>query len=67
MSERRESGPVRFGHDWPGVFIRGDDALMYANVVELIAVFMQYDDGSLPLALVKLLRSCKVKEKGDQC
>jgi hypothetical protein len=25
-----ESGPLRFGDDWPGVFIRGDDAANYA-------------------------------------
>lgn len=28
--QRVESGPIRFGDDWPGVFIRGDDAAMYA-------------------------------------
>ena len=28
---RRETGPVQFGEkDWPGVFIRGDNALAYA-------------------------------------
>jgi hypothetical protein len=28
---RPENGPLRFGEDWPGVFIRGDDALNYAK------------------------------------
>jgi hypothetical protein len=27
---RVETGAVRFGDDWPGVFIRGDNALAYA-------------------------------------
>src|SRR5436189_1577160 len=27
LVERLESGPVRFGDDWPGFFIRGDQAL----------------------------------------
>ncbi len=28
---RAETGPMSFGDDWPGVFIRGDDALFYAE------------------------------------
>lgn len=32
--DRPETGPMRFGDDWPGVFIRGDNALMgYAPAV----------------------------------
>jgi hypothetical protein len=27
---RVETGPLRFGDDWPGTFIRGDDAFNYA-------------------------------------
>jgi hypothetical protein len=27
---RVETGPVRIGDDWPGVFVRGDDAMHYA-------------------------------------
>lgn len=27
---RVETGPVQFGDDWPGVFIRGDEALHMA-------------------------------------
>lgn len=27
---RVETGVVQFGNDWPGVFIRGDNALGYA-------------------------------------
>ncbi len=30
MNERAETGPMRFGDDWNGVFIRGDNALMFA-------------------------------------
>lgn len=28
--ERPETGPMKFGEDWTGVFIRGDDAMPYA-------------------------------------
>jgi hypothetical protein len=27
QDERVETGPVQFGDDWPGLFIRGDDCL----------------------------------------
>lgn len=30
---RMESGVVQFGDDWPGVFLRGDDAFLYAQQV----------------------------------
>lgn len=30
---RVETGPVQFGDDWPGVFIRGDEALYWAGLV----------------------------------
>lgn len=31
---RLETGPIKFGDDWPGVFIRGDNALFYAIALE---------------------------------
>jgi hypothetical protein len=30
VDDRVETGPVQFGDDWPGVFIRGDNAMVYA-------------------------------------
>lgn len=34
---RVESGPIMFGDDWPGLFMRGKDAHMYAGFLrELI-------------------------------
>jgi hypothetical protein len=30
QAERVETGAVQFGNDWPGVFIRGDNAGWYA-------------------------------------
>ncbi len=29
--ERVESGPIMFGDDWPGTFIRGDDSFNLAH------------------------------------
>lgn len=34
-SPRVETGPVQFGQDWPGVFIRGDNAACYAMNLRL--------------------------------
>lgn len=31
---RVETGPVQFGNDWPGVFIRGDACLFLASTIE---------------------------------
>jgi hypothetical protein len=30
---RVETGPVQFGKDWPGTFIRGDDSAYYAMLL----------------------------------
>lgn len=30
---RVETGPVQFGDDWPGVFIRGDNAGWYGHLL----------------------------------
>ena len=29
LESRVETGPVQFGDDWPGIFIRGDNAMWY--------------------------------------
>lgn len=31
---RVETGPVQFGDDWPGIFIRGDNAFGYAMALQ---------------------------------
>ena len=33
---RAETGPMRFGDDWRGVFIRGDNASTYAEMLKLV-------------------------------
>lgn len=58
---RPETGPMQFGDDWPGIFIRGDNAMAYA--MELEAAL---EDGSeedilsvmAVIRLAKLLKSC---------
>jgi hypothetical protein len=58
---------MQFGDDWPGVFIRGDNALGYAlalrRAVEKLA---EVDNPSVDVArlanLVELLGSCRVTQ-----
>lgn len=39
---RPETGPMKFGDDWTGVFIRGDEALMgYAPALERALVALE--------------------------
>lgn len=33
VERRVETGPVAFGDDWPGLFIRGDGCFMYAGAI----------------------------------
>lgn len=33
---RVENGPVQFGDDWPGTFIRGDASFAYATYLEIV-------------------------------
>lgn len=56
---RVETGPVQFGGDWPGVFIRGDNALYYAMALE--QVLNGTDPGlyrRVAKGLVETLRAC---------
>lgn len=34
--QRIETGPIQFGEDWPGLFIRGDNALGVAMNVDAV-------------------------------
>lgn len=60
---RPETGPMQFGDDWPGVFIRGDNALMaYAPAVRML---LKHPDEmwAKPAVegLLRLLLSCNVQ------
>lgn len=32
--QRVETGPLQFGDDWPGLFVRGDDCIDLAHALE---------------------------------
>ena len=59
---RVETGPVQFGDDWPGVFIRGDNANYYAFMLEkALSGEIDVIEEMTIKDLIKTLKSCVVK------
>ena len=69
QDERVETGATQFGDDWPGVFIRGDNAFAYAMYIKAALqggednVAQIYRSGAL--GLVRLLESCNANNAAD--
>jgi hypothetical protein len=63
--DRIETGSLQFGDDWPGIFIRGDDAFDYAmllrEIVETKHLSLWYQ-GRLG-TFQQLLSSCNVSNQ----
>ena len=56
--ERVENGPLRFGDDWCGVFIRGDSAFFFAmNLRALIEDQQDVMTKSVMLGLLEMLEA----------
>ena len=66
MSNRPETGPMRFGKDWCGVFIRGDAALLYRNLAQCIMVRLQ-NDKPINRHLKKLMALMDSCNQGRSC
>lgn len=61
--ERMESGPIQFGDDWAGVFIRGDNAIHMAMLMNTAAEALRVSIGDQISATqlkgyAKLISSC---------
>jgi hypothetical protein len=65
---RAETGPLQFGEDWPGVFIRGDEAIALSSNINLArcgGMLPSSGPGAMLLQeIVDLLNSCVVKSDG---
>lgn len=60
--ERVETGPVKFGDDWPGIFIRGDNALGYSLELRIIQDLVRkgnIDALDMLDSLIELFYSCR--------
>jgi len=55
---RVETGVVQFGDDWPGVFIRGDNAFFYAHALNDV-LSLNYNDPITVAALDSLMSLLK--------
>lgn len=72
---RVETGPLQFGDDWPGIFIRGDNALADAAMLEIALKQLpepEKDDLRFRIArnklegYIELLRSCHAENFREQ-
>jgi len=60
---RVETGPVQFGKDWPGLFIRGDNAFYFAMHLDAVLKEPSHANDLNIMVLRGLLddlRSCKI-------
>lgn len=65
---RVETGPLQIDDDWPGVFIRGDQSLNFANTLRKILQVLPTDRDNFKTIvfrsatenLIELLESCHV-------
>ena len=58
--ERAESGPIRFGNDWRGLFLRGDEAMAYALLLRTVLerpVFESFFEKPVLTGLLETLES----------
>jgi hypothetical protein len=65
---RVETGPVQFGNDWPGIFIRGDVAFGFRMMLSRVLNFIGPRDSLTALELqdlCDLLESCRIGD--DHC
>lgn len=70
--QRPETGPMCFGDDWPGTFIRGDNAFGYALALEaaIKGLSPAWKDSNAFTeinleGLLDVLRSSKVGDQGE--
>ena len=59
-SQRHSTGPLQFGDDWPGVFIRGDEALAMAERLRRLESLPPQARAIVLNDLAEILESCRV-------
>jgi hypothetical protein len=62
QEQRVETGPVQFGDDWPGVFIRGDNAFYFAMCLRRV---IEHGMDADPLATLMLGSIADTLSSGD--
>ncbi len=66
MRSRMESGPIQFGDDWPGLFLRGDEAVPFGMTLHghIAAVPLTHLDGITRAVLIGLADTLVSCEQG---
>lgn len=62
QAERVETGPIQFGQDWPGIFLRGDNAgpeAMYLGLLLSTVESYNEENPNEPLADAFLLMALR--------
>lgn len=70
VEQRVETGPVQFGEDWPGLFIRGDAAIFFAMHLRTLLDIKTSDpewyfSKQVVLELLSDLESSKITEDSN--
>lgn len=64
---RPETGPMKFGDDWTGVFIRGDEALMhFLPALEMAVEHMPKEEFMDMLGRRAVLNLIELLQKADE-
>jgi hypothetical protein len=68
MSKRAESGPVRFGDDWTGLFLRGDEAFSHGQVLEELLADLKAgrEVGAVTKDVVEYLKELLLSVRADE-
>jgi hypothetical protein len=53
-SGQAPTGAMQFQDDWPGLFIRGDDAIQLLGTIERVEQFLQQHGRTLPVPLKRI-------------
>ena len=61
---RLETGPVKFGDDWTGIFIRGDEALAIASILKRMKFESpEFQFGTYLNGVAEILIACRENDK----
>lgn len=64
-NSRVETGVVQFNDDWPGIFIRGDNAIYFGYLLSNISKMLK--DSKDPLTKIELLQLDSFKKFLQSC
>ncbi len=66
LDKRPETGPMRFGDDWTGLFLRGDCALGYLSYVMIARSYLPDPQRAMLNGIIELLASADERNFRDQ-